>query len=102
MGKIGLEIKINASKIEKARLFEGKTGKWLTLTTFIDLDNEDQYGNNSFITQKKEQDEEIQMPIIGNSKVFWSDIAKEKEQREPTEEEMRTPPSEEPDDSIPF
>lgn len=70
--KIGVEIKIDVTKIDKARIFTGQKGKYLTMTTFIDIDNQDQYGNNGMVTHKKDQNEN-QTPILGNSKVFWSD-----------------------------
>lgn len=71
--KIGVEVSIDVTKIEKARLFQGKKGKYLTMTTFIDVDQVDQYGNNGFIAHKKDQDEQNNAPILGNVKVFWSD-----------------------------
>ena len=61
------------NKIDNARIFQGKKGNYLTLTTFINLDEQDQYDNNGFITQKKNKDEQGQMPILGNVKVFWTD-----------------------------
>jgi len=74
MAKIGVEISIDVTKIDRSRIFEGKKGKYLTLTGFIDTNEQDQYGNNGFITQKKDKDEpkDMKMPILGNSKVFWS------------------------------
>ena len=71
--KIGVEVSIDVTKIEKARLYQGKKGKYLTMTTFIDVGQVDQYGNNGFIAHKKEQDEQNNAPILGNVKVFWSD-----------------------------
>ena len=74
--KIGVNISINVNKIEKARLFQGKKGKYLDLTTFIDLDNLDQYENNGFIAQsvsKEEKAQGVQSPILGNCKVFYND-----------------------------
>lgn len=74
--KVGISLKIDVTKIDKTRLFEGKNGaKYLDLTTFIDLAEEDQYGNHGFITQskKKEEGKEVQLPILGNTKVFWQD-----------------------------
>jgi len=71
--KVGIELKIDVTKIEKSRLYQGQKGKYLTMTAFVDLDNEDQYGNNGMITHKKEQGEDGQTPILGNSKVFWKD-----------------------------
>jgi hypothetical protein len=74
--KIGISLKIDVTKIDKTRLFIGKNGaKYLDLTTFIDIDNPDQYGNNGFITQSKNKDEgkDTQLPILGNTKCFWKD-----------------------------
>lgn len=74
--KLGIEVKIDVTKIEKARLYKGEKGTYLTMTTFIDTDNKDQYGNNGFIahsTTKDERDQQIQGTIVGNSKVFYSD-----------------------------
>ncbi len=36
--KIGIRIKLNVTKIEKARLYKGKKGIYLDATTFVDLD----------------------------------------------------------------
>ena len=74
--KLGLSIKIDVSKIDKARIFEGKKGKYLDLTTFIDLDKQGEYGDNGFISQsvsKEERDAKVQTPILGNVTVFYND-----------------------------
>ena len=70
--KIGVEVRIDVKKIEKARLYQGAKGTYLTMTAFIDTDQQDQYGNNGFIAHKTEQNED-KAPILGNSKVFWTD-----------------------------
>lgn len=78
--KIGVEIKINVNKIDKTRLFEGKNGKYLTVTGFIDIDQKDEYGNNGMITQsvpKEEREQGVRGAILGNSKVFWSDMTQQ-------------------------
>jgi len=49
--KIGISIKIDVSKIDKARIFKGEKGNYMDLTTFIDLDVKGEYGDNGFITQ---------------------------------------------------
>ncbi len=72
MAKIGVELRIDVSKIDKARLYKGAKGTYLTMTSFIDLDEKDQYDNNGMITHKKE-DGEDRAPILGNAKIFWSD-----------------------------
>lgn len=70
--KIGIEVRIDVSKIDKARLYKGEKGTYLTMTAFVDPINADQYGNNGMVTHKKNQDEQ-QAPILGNTKVFWSE-----------------------------
>ena len=70
--KIGIEVTIDVTKIEKERIYQGKKGKYLTMTAFVDPINQDQYGNNGMVTHKKNQDEQ-QAPILGNTKVFWSE-----------------------------
>jgi len=71
--KLGMSIKIDVSKIDKARLFKGEKGTYLDLTTFIDTDNPGQYGDHGFISQsvsKDERDAGVKTPILGNVKVF--------------------------------
>jgi hypothetical protein len=50
MSKIGVSLKIDVSKIDKARLFQGAKGVYLDATVFIDVDQLDQYGNSGMIT----------------------------------------------------
>ena len=83
MSKIGVSLKIDVSKIDKARLFKGAKGVYLDATAFIDLDELDQYGNSGMITQdvtKEEKDNKVQGPILGNSKVFWKGEGKQQSQ----------------------
>jgi len=74
--KIGLSVKIDVSKIDKSRLFKGEKGTYLDLTTFINMDEADQYGNHGFISQsvtKEEREQKVQTPILGNVKVFYNE-----------------------------
>ena len=74
MSKIGMNISIDVTKIDKAHLIEGKKGKYLNLTAFINLDEEDQYGNNGMVTQgltKEARDAGEKGAILGNGKIFW-------------------------------
>ncbi len=74
MSKIGMNISIDVTKIDKAHLIEGKKGKYLNLTAFINLDEEDQYGNNCMVTQgltKEARDAGEKGAILGNGKIFW-------------------------------
>jgi len=76
MSKLGIEIQIDVTKIDKTRLYKGKKGTYLTLTTFVDLNKEDEYGNNGFVTEKRtreESDNKVQLPILGNLKVFYNE-----------------------------
>ena len=73
--KYGISIKIDVSKIDKARLFKGEKGAYLDLTTFIDTDNSNEYGDHGFIAQstsKEEREQKVQTPILGNVKVFFT------------------------------
>ena len=93
--KLGISIKIDVTKIDKSRIFEGQKGKYLTMTTFIDMDNEDNYGNHGFISQsvsKEEKGQGIQTPILGNCKIFWG--IDQKPQQQNTQHI--------PDENIPF
>jgi len=92
--KIGISIKLDVSKIDKSRLFKGDKGTYLDLTTFIDLDQQDQYGNNGFIAQsvtKEERERGEQGAILGNSKVFYKEGGQQQAQ-----------PVSDFDDDIPF
>ena len=76
MSKVGVRLKIDVSKIEKARLFQGQKGVYLDATVFVDIDEQDQYGNNGMITQdvtKEERESGTRGPILGNVKVFYRD-----------------------------
>lgn len=112
--KLGVSIKIDVTKIDKARIHEGKKGKYIDLTTFIDTDNPGEYGDHGSISHsqtKEEREAKTKLPILGNVKVFWKQesdpnnisdrLSKPAEQ--PTRQ-YEPPPeqSEEPIDDIPF
>lgn len=97
--KVGISISIDVTKIDKSRLFDGKKGTYLDLTTFIDLDQKDQYDNNGFIAQSQTKEErEAGGPkpeILGNCKVFYKDEAPQQAPQQPTVDPSI-------DDDIPF
>jgi hypothetical protein len=68
-----IAIKIDVSKIDKARLFEGKNGaKYLDAVVFVNPE-QGQYGDNGMITQsvsKEERDSGVKGNILGNVKVL--------------------------------
>ena len=75
MSKIGISIKLDVKKLDKARFFAAQSGAlYVDLTMFLDPDNEGQYGDHGFLTQstsKEERDANVQMPILGNGKIFY-------------------------------
>lgn len=75
MSKVGISVRIDVSKIDKARLYKGAKGTYLDMTTFVDLDNKDQYDNNGFISQsvsKEEREQGVNGNILGNVRVFYT------------------------------
>lgn len=95
--KIGVSIKIDVTKIDKARIFKGEKGQYIDLTTFIDTSNTDEYGNHGFISQtvtKQERADKVRTPILGNVKVFYQDQS-ESTEREPVSDDDF-------DDTVPF
>jgi len=96
--KIGLSVRIDVTKIDKARLYAGAKGTYLDLTTFVDTDQQDQYENNGFISQsvdKEEREQGVQTPILGNVKVFFTDGAQSAPQSAPQNQAVI-------DEDIPF
>lgn len=76
--KVGINLKIDVSKIAKSKLFKGDKGVYLDATVFIDTVNADQYGNHGMITQgvtKEEKAANVLGAILGNGKIFWRDNA---------------------------
>jgi len=103
MGKIGVELKINVNNIDKTKMYKGEKGNYLTMTAFIDTDEQDQYGNNGMITQKlnkADSDAGQKGAILGNSKVFWQEQGQATQaQQPPRQPKMEDFPSSE---DIPF
>ena len=74
--KVGLNLSIDVTKLLKERFVKGKQVTYANLTTFIDLDNKDQYENNGFISQsitKEERSNGVQTPILGNVRVIYKE-----------------------------
>lgn len=77
-----IRLKLDVTKIDKARLFKGEKGTYLDCTL---LYNEvaDQYGNNGFISQdvsKEERESGIKGAILGNAKEFKSQVQQPRKQ----------------------
>ena len=74
MATVGVSVRIDVTKIDKDKLYKGQKGQYLDLTTFINLDEQDKYGNNGSISQsvsKEERNAGVKNPILGNVKVFY-------------------------------
>jgi len=75
--KVGISVRIDVTKIDKSKLYQGAKGNYLDMTTFVDLDNKDEYENNGFISHSQTKEERASGSdkgrILGNVKVFWTD-----------------------------
>jgi hypothetical protein len=71
--KIGIKIKIDVTKIDRSQIYIGKKGKYVTMTSFVEIGEPDQYGNHGFVTVEKprDADRDVRMPILGNVQIFW-------------------------------
>jgi hypothetical protein len=84
--KHGISLSINVKEIEKARLYQGKKGVYLSMTVFVDTENQDQYGNHGMITQdvsKEEREQGVKGAILGNAKVFWTGNSEQRNYQQP-------------------
>lgn len=98
--KIGMNIRLNVSLLDKARFFKGKKGTYADLSCFVDTENTDQYGNNGTATQAitaDERKEGLKLPILGNARIFYTDGGS----RPGRQPERKYGPSQ-PDDACPF
>jgi len=75
MAKIGINVKVDVKKLDKARFFAAQSGAtYVDLTMFLDTENEGKFGDHGFVTQstsKEEREQGVQMPIVGNGKIFY-------------------------------
>jgi len=84
--KIGMNIKIDVTKLDKDRLYQGKKGKYADLKAFIDTEQVGEYGDNGTVSQstsKEERDNGVKMPVCGNVRVFYKQESESKETPQP-------------------
>lgn len=87
-----IRLKIDVTKIDKAKLFKGEKGTYLSCTLLLN-DATDNYGNNGMIVQdttKEEREAGNKGAILGNCKVLTGST--------PTSTNVATPSAED----IPF
>jgi len=97
--KIGINVKIDVTKIDKSKLFKGAKGTYLDMTTFIDTEEVDQYENHGSIrhsVSKEERQSGEKGLILGNCKVFF------KSQEQQSAKPIQAAVNEIQDDDIPF
>ena len=98
-----VRLKIDVTKIDKARLFQGKKGTYLDATVFLN-DEPGQYGDNGMITQdvsKEEREAGTKGAILGNATIFK--LLDDNGQAAPSSTAEATAQAEDMDDSdIPF
>lgn len=70
--KIGVNLRINLDKVDESKVFNGKKGRYLDMTAFIDIDNFGQYGDNGMIKQDSKEGD-TDGAILGNATLFWND-----------------------------
>jgi hypothetical protein len=98
-----LRIKIDVTKINKARLYEGAKGKYLTMTVMLDQ-HEDRFGNYGLVVEsisKEEKDQGVQGTILGNVTGRWDrNPANQPETNVTTSKAVA--PAKDDDDDLPF
>ena len=75
MAVLGVSLRIDVTKIDKDKLYKGAKGTYLDVTTFIDTDTPDKFGNNGMVTQSvtaEEREAGTRGAILGNNKVFMN------------------------------
>lgn len=96
-----VRLKIDVTKIDKGRLFQGKKGTYLDATVFLN-DEPGQYGDHGMITQdvsKEEREAGTKGAILGNATIFK--LLDDNGQAEPSSTAEATAQAEDMDD-IPF
>ena len=81
-----IKLKIDVSKIDKSKLFQGAKGTYLDAVLFLN-DQVDQYGNNGMIVQsvtKEEREQGVKGAILGNS----SPVGQQQPQQEQTAQQQ--------------
>ena len=76
--KIGVNLSIDVTKLDKARFYKGQKGTYANLTAFVDTENKSEYGDNGMITEstsKEEREQGVKGKPVGNVKVFYKDYA---------------------------
>jgi len=88
--KIGIAVKVDVTKLDKKKFFQGKKGTNADLTIFLDTETTSEYGDNGTVTQSVAKGEG-KTPIIGNVRVFYKADAPSQEAYQPPAEDLGLP-----------
>ena len=92
-----ISVRINVSRIEKARLYAGKNGKYLDILLMRKREV-DQYGNDYMVVQsvsKEERQQGVKGPILGDAKTLGG-------QSQPKQAKVKVDGEPETEDDVPF
>lgn len=77
-------IKIDVTKIDKAALFKGQKGTYLTLTVWPNKEGRNQYGDDAIVKQDLGKDRRDEQPeIIGNARIIQRKNAPQPKPQQP-------------------
>lgn len=103
-----IAIKIDVTKIEKERLFQGKNGAQYLDCVLIDTPN-DKWGNSHMVVQsvsKEEREAGKKGPILGNAKTVGGGGGAQRafapRRSRPTDEQLANRTNNRDDSSVPF
>ncbi len=102
--KIGVNLKIDVTKLDKSRFFKGAKGTYADLSVYLDTDQADEYGNNGSIqiaATKEEREAKQKMPYVGSARIYFQSGESKQEKPAKAAQQVKTA---EPDfdDEIPF
>ena len=105
--RLGINLSIDVTKLDKSRFYKGKKGTYAKLTCFVDTEETSQYGDNGTITQevsKEDRENGVKLPILGNAKVFWKDgqSGQQSQVRQPQQNNQNNGYDDGPGSEIPF
>ena len=87
-------LKIDVTKIDKARLYKGEKGTYLDAVV-IWSDQPDKYGNDGMIVQqvtKEERENKVRGNILGNAQHIKQKESRPEQEPEPVDDESDTLP----------
>lgn len=99
-----MNISIDVTKIDKAKLITGKKGTYLNLTVAIN-DEKDAYDNDVSAWQGQTKDEvqaKAQKTYLGNGRVFWSSDSTTVQSPPPTNNAYQTSEQQQDHQDLPF